>query len=97
MVSIQSKNDLITELVERRRDQIDIITELLSILIKPIRITRLIRQMNLNYNYLIRHLKRIDELGLISFNNKEYSLTEKGKAFYELLKKEQYEPASKTN
>lgn len=71
----------------KRRDQISIMTDLLGMLITPVRITRLIRRMNLNYVYLIRYLKRIDELGLINFNNKEYSLSVKGKEFYKLLKK----------
>lgn len=70
----------------KRRDQLSIIIDLLEILGTPIRITRLIRRMNLNHNYLVRYLKRIDELGLINFNNKEYSLSAKGKEFYKLLK-----------
>lgn len=69
----------------KRRDQISIMIDLLGVLVKPIRITRLIRLMNLNYVYLIRYLKRIDELGLIIYDKKEYSLSEKGKEFYKLL------------
>lgn len=69
----------------KRRDQISIMIDLLGMLVKPIRITRLIRLMNLNYVYLIRYLKRIDELGLIVYNKKEYSLSVKGKEFYKLL------------
>lgn len=69
----------------KRRDQISIMIDLMGVLVKPIRITRLIRLMNLNYVYLIRYLKRIDELGLIIYDKKEYSLSEKGKEFYKLL------------
>jgi len=71
----------------KKRDQITIIFNLLELLNTPMRITRLIRSMNLNWNYVIKYLNIIDELGLISFNDKEYSLTPKGKEFYLLMKK----------
>lgn len=75
-----------SELIHRR-DQISIMTELMGVLlITPMRITKLVKRMNLNYVYLIRYLKRIDSFGLIEFKAGEYSLSEKGKEFYKLLK-----------
>lgn len=72
-----------------RRDQLTIMTDLLSNIEEPRRVTHLLYKSNMSYTQLIKYLNVLVEMGLAQENKKPfhaYTITKNGKIFYELIK-----------
>lgn len=72
-----------------RRDQMTIMTDLLSNIGEPRRVTHLLYKSNMSYTQLIKYLNVLVELGLAQENKEPfhaYTITQNGKTFYKLIK-----------
>ena len=77
-----------------RRDQVTIMTDLLSNIEEPRRVTHLLYKSNMSYTQLIKYLNVLVELGLAQENRKPFhafTITQNGKTFYKLIKKSKTE------
>jgi len=81
---IQNGN-LEVKMVLKRRDSLNIFTELLGKLTVQTKITHLVRGMGLSHRYLMKYLDRMNKMGLIEVNDTNYSLSVKGRQVYELI------------
>ncbi len=66
-----------------------IMTDLLSHIEEPRRVTHLLYKSNMSYTQLIKYLNVLVELGLAKENRKPfhaYTITPNGKTFYKLIK-----------
>ncbi len=71
-----------------------IMTDLLSNIEEPRRVTHLLYKSNMSYTQLIKYLTALVELGLATENRKPfhaYTITQNGKTFYKLIKKNKTE------
>ena len=72
-----------------RRDQLTIMTDLLSNIEEPRRVTHLLYKSNMSYTQLIKYLNVLVDLGLAQENRKPFhafTVTQNGKTFYKLIK-----------
>ena len=72
-----------------RRDQLTIMTDLLSNIEEPRRVTHLLYKSNMSYTQLIKYLNVLVEMGLAQENRKPFhafTVTQNGKTFYKLIK-----------
>ena len=68
------------------RKKIDLVADILTVVIKDTKKTRIMYAGNLSFNLLNSYLETLTNSNLISFNskNKTYSITEAGKKFLNL-------------
>ena len=72
-----------------RRDQLTIMTDLLSNIEEPRRVTHLLYKSNMSYTQLIKYLNVLVEMGLAQEKRKPFhafTVTQNGKTFYKLIK-----------
>jgi predicted transcriptional regulator len=69
--------------LKHRRD-FEIIADILKVVEKGARKTRIMYDANLSYRLLDKYLKRAVELGFICFNDNRYEATDKGRMFLEM-------------
>ena len=72
-----------------RRDQMTIMSDLLSNIGEPRRVTHLLYKSNMSYTQLVKYLNILVELGLAHEDKKPfhaYTITQNGKTFYKLIK-----------
>jgi len=71
-----------------RRDQLTIMSDLLTIVHQPQRLTHILYKSNMSYGQLSKYLDDLTELGFIETKTKPFRaflITEKGKQFHEML------------
>ena len=76
----------------KRRDTLDILSELLDNMKEPRRLTHLLYASNLSYSQLFKYLKMVTEMGLAQEKKKpfhSYFITNDGKFFVEMVNKRQ--------
>jgi len=81
-----------------RRDQVTIMTDLLSNIEEPRRVTHLLYKSNMSYTQLIKYLNVLVDLGLAQENRKPFhafTVTQNGKTFYKLIKNIKIEESTK--
>ena len=68
--------------MEKYRDRLQIIADILSITNRHVKKTQIMYQANLSYRLLCRYLKEVTDAGFVSLRKGEYyALTAKGRAF----------------
>ena len=74
--------------VTTRRDQLQIITDLLEIVKQPQRLTHILYKSNMSYGQLSKYLDELIQLGFLETKTKPFRafiITAKGKQFGEML------------
>ena len=74
--------------VTARRDKITIMTDLLSIIEEPRRVTHILYKSNMSYVQLLKYLENLKELGLAEERSKpfrSFMITANGKTFKNLI------------
>jgi len=77
-----------------RRDQVTIMSDLLSNIEEPRRMTHLLYKSNMSYTQLIKYLQVLVDLGLAQEHRKPFhafTITQNGKTFYKLINKNKTE------
>ena len=75
-----------------RRDTLKIISDILENMREPRRLTHLLYASNLSYTQLIKYIKIIKEMGLVTEHQKpfqSYIVTEDGEFFIQMVSKRQ--------
>ncbi len=75
-----------------RRDTLKIISDILENMREPRRVTHLLYASNLSYTQLIKYIKIIKEMGLVTQQQKpfqSYIVTEDGEFFIQMVSKRQ--------
>jgi len=75
-----------------RRDTLKIISDILENMREPRRVTHLLYASNLSYTQLIKYIKIIKEMGLVTEQRKpfqSYIITEDGEFFIQMVSKRQ--------
>ena len=75
-----------------RRDTLKIISDILENMREPRRVTHLLYASNLSYTQLIKYIKIIKEMGLVTEQQKpfqSYIITQDGEFFIQMVKKRQ--------
>lgn len=75
-----------------RRDTLKIISDILENMREPRRVTHLLYASNLSYTQLIKYIKIIKEMGLVTEQQKpfqSYIVTEDGEFFIQMVSKRQ--------
>ena len=73
-----------------RRDTLKIISDILENMREPRRLTHLLYASNLSYTQLIKYLKIVKEMGLVTERQKpfqSYIVTEDGEFFIQMVRK----------
>lgn len=81
-----------------RRDQITIMTDLLSNVKEPRRLTHILYRSNMSYSQLVKYLDSLKEFGFLEETKKPFrafSITDDGKTFMDLVGKK--DPITTTN
>ncbi len=74
--------------VNGRRDKITIMSDLLSIIQEPRRVTHILYKSNMSYVQLLKYLDNLMQMGFAEENTKPYRsfhITEDGKLFMKLI------------
>jgi predicted transcriptional regulator len=74
--------------VNGRRDKITIMSDLLSIIQEPRRVTHILYKSNMSYVQLLKYLDNLMQMGFAEENTKPYrsfKITEDGKLFMKLI------------
>lgn len=80
-----------------RRDQITIMVDLLHNIQEPRRLTHLLYRSNMSYSQLVKYLQSLKDMGLIKQTERPYrayTITDNGKSFMQLVKKDTQEEIS---
>lgn len=64
--------------VNRNRDSVDVIAEILSACRKPALRTRVMYRVNLSYRQLVKYLDFLLERGFLRLHGRKYEVTESG-------------------
>jgi predicted transcriptional regulator len=75
-----------------RRDTLKIISDLLENMREPRRLTHLLYASNLSYTQLIKYIKIVNEMGLVTEQKKpfpSYIVTQDGEFFVQMVRKRQ--------
>jgi len=75
-----------------RRDTLKIISDMLENMKEPRRVTHLLYASNLSYNQLIKYIKIIKEMGLVTEQKKpfvSFTVTPDGEFFIQMVNKRQ--------
>ena len=75
-----------------RRDTLKIISDILENMREPRRVTHLLYASNLSYTQLIKYIKIVKEMGLVTEQQKpfqSYIITQDGEFFIQMVKKRQ--------
>ena len=65
----------------RHRDRLQIVADILRVVRRGSRKTRVMRQARLSYTLLCRYLAEVMDADLVCFENESYVLTGKGRSF----------------
>lgn len=75
----------------KRRDELSVVCDMLSLLSQPMRSTHILYKSNLSYRQMKRYLSSLKEMGLIAELKEpfhSYRITEKGRMFLKLLERD---------
>lgn len=74
-------------MMARRRNDLDIIADILRVAKNGAKKTHIVYGCNLNFNVVKKYLGRMQEHGLIEYKGKFWFATEKGRAFEDSFRK----------
>ncbi len=76
------------KVISSRRDQLRIISDMLTIVQSPQKLTHVLYRSNMSYGQLVKYLTEMKELGMIKEQKlpfRTFIITEKGKQFLQMI------------
>jgi len=76
------------KVISNRRDQLRIISDMLTIVQSPQKLTHVLYRSNMSYGQLVKYLNEMKELGMIKEQKlpfRTFIITEKGKQFLQMI------------